>query len=173
MWSSDQLARRRAALATALAFGLPLVLYALTATRTVQGGDTAEFVMVAATGGVPHPPGYPLHGMLARLFAAVPSGSAPFRVALLSAVCAAAAVALLQRALWRLTGSLGASLGAALAFAVAPIQWQLAGVPEVFSLAALCAALTLLCASRLADAGPERAGREGMLLGLSAGLGLA
>lgn len=171
--AGDEIAGRRAALATAVAFGLPLVLYALTATRTVQGGDTAELVTVAAAGGVAHPPGYPLHGMLARLFAALPFGAAPLRVALLSAVCAAAAVAVLQRALRRLTGSLGASLGAALAFAVAPIQWQLAGVPEVFALAALCAALTVLAAARLADAPAARASREGALLGLAAGLGLA
>jgi hypothetical protein len=164
---------RREVLATALAFGLPLALYVLTAARSVQGGDTAEFVMVAAAGGVPHPPGYPLHTMLARLAAAVPLGPVALRVALLSAVCAAGAVAVLQRALRRLTGSLGASLGAALAFAVAPIQWQLAGVPEVFSLAALLAAATVLAAARLADTAPGRAGRAGLLLGLVAGLGLA
>ena len=34
-----------------------LALYLVTATRTVQGGDTAEFVTVAAQGGVAHPPG--------------------------------------------------------------------------------------------------------------------
>jgi hypothetical protein len=165
-------ARRRDRLATGLAFALPLGLYVLTATRTVQGGDAGEFILVAVRGGVPHPPGYPLYTLLARLAAALPLGPPALRVALLSAVCGAATVALLQRLLTRLTGSLLAGLAAALAFAVAPIQWQLAGLPEVFSLGALLAVAALFAAWQLGTA-TGRARAPAVALGLAFGLGLA
>ena len=44
-------------LASALAFVAPLVLYSVTAARTVQGGDAAEFGLLGIQGGVAHPPG--------------------------------------------------------------------------------------------------------------------
>jgi len=40
---------------------------------TVVGGDSGELTAAAVTGGVPHPPGYPVFALLARLFAALPS----------------------------------------------------------------------------------------------------
>jgi hypothetical protein len=169
--SPERRAGRIAALATWLCFLAPCALYAITATRTVQGGDTGEFLVVALRGGVPHPPGYPLYTLLARLFGALPLADPALRVACLSIVCGATAVAVLERALFRLTGSRLASLGAALAFAVTPIQWQLAGVPEVFALNALCTALTLLFAVRLAA--PTGRRRDALALGLAFGLGLA
>jgi hypothetical protein len=158
---------------SAVLFALPLALYVLTATRTVQGGDTGELAVVGAAGGVPHPPGYPLYTLLARVCGALPWGPPAWRVALLSALCAAAAVAVLERALYRVSGSRLASAGAALAFAVAPIQWRLAGVPEVFALHALCAALVLLAAIRLADAPTEEGRLAALALGGALGLGLA
>src|SRR5258706_3147159 len=70
-----------------VAFALPFLLYTLTATRTVQGGDTGEFSLVAARVGVPHPPGYPLYALLSRVFSLlIPVGSPAFRAAFLSAL---------------------------------------------------------------------------------------
>src|SRR5690606_32542089 len=57
--------------------------------------DSAEFVTASAVLGIAHPSGYPLPVLLGRLFAALPFGTLPWRVALLSAVCAAAAIAVL------------------------------------------------------------------------------
>jgi hypothetical protein len=163
---------RRAALVTALCFGVPCCLYAWTAARTVQGGDTGEFGVLGFLGGVAHPPGYPLYSLLVRLAARLPFGAPFFRVSLVSVVCGAAAVAVLQRALYRLTGSLVASAFAALAFAFSREQWLLAGVPEVFSLNALAAAALLWRAHRLATAPAEKIGREAWVLGLVGGLGM-
>src|SRR5262245_4403106 len=71
------------------------VLYATTACRTVYVGDAPEFALAAAVFGVPPPPGYPLHTMLAGLFVHVlPFGGMALRANLFSAVCAAAAVGL-------------------------------------------------------------------------------
>lgn len=156
-----------------LAFLGPLGLYAFTAARTVQGGDSAEFGLLGMQGGVAHPPGYPLYTIIVRLFGLLPIDPPFLRVSLSSAVCGAAAVFVLYRVGWRLTRNAWASLGAALAFALTPIQWRLAGVPEVFALHALLVALAMLCTIRLSQATPERRGREAALLGLVAGLGLA
>ncbi len=158
---------------TAIAFLLPLALYLSTATRTLQGGDTAEFALVGAVGGVPHPPGYPLYAVLARLAVATLPGPPAGSVAVVSAVCAAAAVAVLFAALLRLTGNRIAAFASALLFTVSPVQWKMAGVPEVFALASLGAAATLLAAARLAasDSASERA--RALAAGVTFGLSLA
>src|SRR4051812_32104974 len=88
---------RDRAFATALAFALPLAAYLTTAARTVQGGDAGEFALLGNLGGVAHPPGYPLYSLLARLGAALPTGGAFFRVAVVSALCGATATAVLFR----------------------------------------------------------------------------
>jgi hypothetical protein len=41
-----------------------LALYIRTAYPTVAGGDNGELLSIACTGGVAHPPGYPLWVML-------------------------------------------------------------------------------------------------------------
>src|SRR5205085_5054411 len=115
-------------------------------------------ITVAATGGVAHPPGYPLYTMLAgawlRLF---PLGNVAWRVDLFSAVCAAAAAAVLALAVVRASGSRSAALFAAWTFALATPMWRNAVVAEVFALHALLAAcmlLALVCALvRPPDAG--------------------
>jgi hypothetical protein len=159
--------------ATALCFFLPLFLYALTAARTVQGGDAGEFGVVAALGGVAHPPGYPIYVWLGRLATHLPFGPLYWRIALASAACGAAASAVLFRVCLRLTGALAPSILSSLAFALGPIAWRLAGVPEVFSLHALACATTLLCSLRLAEAAPGKLARESAVLGLTLGLGMA
>jgi hypothetical protein len=165
---------------TAAAVLLPLVLYLITATRTVQGGDTGEFAVVGARGGVAHPPGYPLYTALARLLCLLPlpalssSLSLPaFRVAALSALLGALCAGVLERALRRATGSRLAALAAALSLALSPLMWRLSGVPEVFSGNALAAAATLLFCLRLQQAAPARAARAAAALGVVLGLGAA
>jgi len=79
-----------------VAFLALLVLHVATLAPSVMGGDGGELVSAALTGGVPHPPGYPLLALLARAFAALPLGPSPaWRVNLLSAVSTAAAAGLL------------------------------------------------------------------------------
>jgi hypothetical protein len=51
------------------AFVTLLALYLVTLAPTVVGGDSGELTAAAVTGGVPHPPGYPVFALLARLFA--------------------------------------------------------------------------------------------------------
>jgi hypothetical protein len=43
-----------------------------------SGSDGGDLIAAAATGGVPHPTGYPLYLLLARLFQILPVGSLAF-----------------------------------------------------------------------------------------------
>lgn len=164
---------RRELAGTAVAFGAPLILYLCFATRTLQGGDVAEFALLAVSGGVAHPPGYPLWTLLARMAGALPFGTPAWRAAIPSAIAGAAAVGVVYGIGLRLTQKVAPSLAAALAFAVAPLAWKMAGVPEVFSLLAVFAAGAVLAAMRAHDAIQKDAVRWAHVLGWVAGLGMA
>ena len=56
-----------------------------------SGADGGDLITAAATGGVPHPTGYPVYLLLARAFQFLPIGSLAFRTNLLSALAAATA----------------------------------------------------------------------------------
>lgn len=159
--------------ATLLSFFLPLALYALTAARSVQGGDTGEFGTIGMLGGVAHPPGYPLYTLLARGASHIPFGPAFWRIAMASALCGAAACAVLLHLLLRVTGKLEASLVAALAFGLSPLAWRLAGVPEVFSMHALFCCVAMLLSLSLSEATTTNLGRRSGFLGLTLGLSMA
>lgn len=71
-------------------FILPLLVYSLTAARTITSyGDNAELTTAAFNLDAAHPPGYPLYIMLGKLFTSIPIGSIAFRVNLLSCTLAA------------------------------------------------------------------------------------
>jgi hypothetical protein len=156
-----------------LCFLVALTLDVLTAARTVQGGDAGEFGVLGMTGGVAHPPGYPLYTLLARGFGHLPINPPFLRIALTSAFCGATAVAVIAAIGLRLTRNVVAAAGAALCFAVSPTFWQQSGVPEVFSLHALMTALVVLCSLRVSEATGTALTREATLLGIVCGLGSA
>jgi len=145
----------RAWVAPVVAFVCLLVLYVATLAPSVMGGDSGELTAAALTGGVPHPPGYPLFAMLARVFAALPLGHSPaWRVNLLSATSTAAAAALVCAtvALW--TRETAAGLVAAALFGTNSLVWLHATSAEVFGLNAMFAGLAFLlwlCVERTAD----------------------
>jgi hypothetical protein len=124
---------------------LPCVAYVVTLHPGLPAGDSGELIAVAATGGVAHPPGYPLYTLLAGAFGRlVPLGSFAWRLNLLSAVCAAAAAGVLAAAAFRATRSVPGALVAAWAFAFAGPVVSMALVAEVFALNALLAACVML-----------------------------
>ena len=160
----------------ALRFGVPLaggILYTLTASRFVLGGDNGELVAIGTAGGVPHPSGYPLYVLLLRAFSWLPATSPAHRTALVTAVIAAASVAALAWAAraWG-AGVVSAAIAAAL-YAVSPLAWSLGTHAEVFALNVLLAMILVGVSSPAL--GPPR-GSETLragLLGLVAGLGLS
>lgn len=111
-----------------------LVLYAVTAPRTVGLEDDGLFILSSYFLGVEHPPGYPLHTLLGKLFTYLPFGSVAYRVHLLSAVLGAlscGAVFLCARRL--MSGRLPAYV-AALGLGFSQVFWSQAIIAEVYTL---------------------------------------
>jgi hypothetical protein len=159
-----------ARLAPYLAFVGLAVLYIATLMPSVAGGDSGELTAAALTGGVPHPSGYPLFAILARLFAALPLGHAPiWRVNLLSAVSMAAAGGLVCAVVRMWTRNAAAGLLAAALFGTSPVVWANATVAEVFGLNAMLVALAVYLWSRIEQA-PSR--RDVFALLLASGLAM-
>jgi len=159
-----------AAIAVAIAAGV-LTVYSLTLWPDVAGGDSGELVGAVASGGVIHPPGYPLYALLGRLFVHLPvGGSLAWRVNLLSAVCDASAAALLYLAVALWTASRGAAATTAALFAFSPSVWRYATCAEVFALNNLANA-SLFALAVLYDRKSER--RYLLLAAFVAGLGLS
>ena len=78
-----------------LAFTVFLIselVYVLTMAPTFSFWDCGEFVAVAYTLGVPHPPGTPIFTVLGRLFTMIPIGDIGARVNLISTLCSALTV---------------------------------------------------------------------------------
>src|ERR1051326_2473444 len=73
-----------------------LLLYLRTLCPTVYLGDSGEIATAIVTGGVIHPPGYPLFTLLGRVaLALIPYGEPAFRIGCLVAAAGAGAVATL------------------------------------------------------------------------------
>jgi hypothetical protein len=123
-----------------------LALYIRTAAPSVLSGDSAEFQLAAPLLGVPHPTTYPLYVLLGKLATlAIPFGDLAWRVTIVSAVCAALAVALCFLLGREVVGSAPAALVAALALGLAPGLWNAATLAEVYALLmALLATLAYL-----------------------------
>jgi Protein of unknown function (DUF2723) len=139
-----------ARLAPYLAFLLLAVLYIATLHPSVAGGDSGELTAAALTGGVPHPPGYPLFALLARFFAALPLGHSPaWRVNLVSALSMAAAGGLACAVVQSWTRNAAAGLLAAALFGTNPMVWSHATGAEVFGLNAMFVALAFYLWSRI------------------------
>jgi len=158
-------------LAPLCAFVALLALYVATLAPTIVGGDSGELTASAVTGGVPHPPGYPVFALLARLFAALPFGPCvAWRVNLLSAVSTAAAAGLLCATVQRWTAMAAAGLLAAALFGTNPLVWHHATTAEVFGLNALFGALALFLWLNVERA-PTR--RRVFALAFACGLGMS
>ena len=143
---------RFSVLVSAVMFLFFLAIYIRTTAPSVLSGDSAEFQLAAPLLGIPHPTTYPLYILLGKLATLLlPFGDLAWRVTLVSALCAALAVALFALMARRLVGLTGAIVGA-LALGVAPGLWNAATLAEVYALlAALLAALAWLLAT--ADTG--------------------
>ncbi len=147
-----------------------LVLYTLTLHPDLAGGDSGELTTAVATGGVIHPPGYPLYALLGKLFVHLPHGSVAWRMNFMSAACDAAAAGLLCAAVSTMAASRIAGLVAGALFASAPGVWRYAICAEVFALNNLLVAGMLLLAVVYARTRDRRAVLAGAL---AAGLGMS
>src|SRR5690606_24333826 len=159
-----------------------LLIYARTTAPSIVElfDDTLEFQVVLPTFGIAHPTGYPLFtlagGAWSRL---LPVGNWAWRTNLFSAVCAAAAVAILFVLTRRLVGrdaggrANWSGLAAALIFGLGPVRWMQATVAEGYALHNLLAVSTLLVAVGLPELSGRTFDRRMALLWLLVGLGMA
>jgi len=73
----------------ALAFGVPLWIFAMTVTPTVPFWDSGEFIATSKILGLPHPPGNPVYTMLGRAMTLLPFKTVAWRVNIMSSLCSA------------------------------------------------------------------------------------
>ena len=150
--------------------------------------DSGELALAAATLGNGHPPGQPLYALLGRLAMFVPLGSLAWRLGVLSALGAAAAVALIPGIFVRLCrlgglpeGSpflrwvLAPSAGLSLAIRLQAVRVELYSVQLFLSLLAIRLALDVCEASRADPRTPVSRGariKAMMIGGMVIGLGM-
>ena len=146
-----------------------LIVYIRTLCPTIYTDDCGEITTAVTTGGVVHPPGYPLYCLIGLLFTKlIETGEPAWRLGLFSSVCAAGAVAAVFLLCRRLgAGGVWAAIGA-LAFAFSYTLWQQATKVETYALNALFVALLLNLAVAYAQTG-----RRALFLSLAAAGGLA
>ncbi len=153
------------------AFGLPLLLYVLTAAPTVFNLDSAEFTTAVASGGIVRATGYPLYLLLGKLWLWLPlAGDVGHRMNLFSAFWGAATLFLGDRILRRLTVGPWSRLGALGLLAISPYFWGLSLIAEVYTLhTGLMAGILLLLLRWAQHPSPSRLAWPVLLMALSAG----
>lgn len=140
------------------------------------GADGGDLIAATATGGVPHPTGYPLYLLLAGFFQRLPVGPLAFRTNLLSALAMTGAALLVYFLVERYFSSAArvtaacAGLAAAFSFALAPLVWSQAVITEVYALHLLLVAAILFLCSRQVDGESET--KLNGLTGLACGLAI-
>lgn len=123
-----------------------LILYVVTLAPSVLWGDSGEFQVISAAGGLAHASGYPIYLIIGKLFTFLPFGSIAYRVNLLSAVSGASAGA----GIYFLSKALGSrrvfAAIAAVAFLINPLIWWQSVIAEVYMTTAAFFVGFLLCA---------------------------
>src|SRR5689334_13669655 len=141
-----------------------------------DGADGGDLITAAATGGVPHPSGYPTFILLARLFQFLPVGSMAYRTNLMSAVLTAlTALLVYDIVVWSpnspAIGNRLAGLIAGYAYGLSPLAWSQAVITEVYGLHLFFVALIIwLLVGRFAYS-PNKSWLD-IVIGLSVGLGM-
>lgn len=147
-----------------------LAIYVWLAPGSIADGDNGEFSTLSVTGGVAHPPGYPLYVLYLRVMSWLPGSSAAHTAAIATALLGAGAALTLHAACRAWGARPGATSIAVAIFAGGPVVLRLHTAAEVFALNNLIIALVVWVA---AANGPLRGARRTVLLAVIAGLGLS
>jgi hypothetical protein len=171
-----QISKRRDLGICSLIFVIFLTLYTATLMPDVLPADSGEFQQVAATAGLAHPPGYPLHTMLGWLFVQLPLGPSPaWRVNFFSAATAAATVALVFQTGRRMAKTAWGGLAAALMLGSATTFWATGTKASIRPLTAFFTALCVYALveykSQITNSKPQIAHRYLILFALALSLG--
>ena len=153
---------------SALVFLAAFAFYLAGASPGVAARDAADMSLAAWSLGVAHPPGYPLYSILGHSWLTVfPWGNPGYRLAVLSCLAAAGAVAFLFLSVRRRYGS-WAALTASCLFAVSAPLWKFALIQEKYALHACIVAVLIY----LSEGEQGSFWRRARLSGFVAGLGL-
>ncbi|MFC1586932.1 DUF2723 domain-containing protein [Planctomycetota bacterium] len=144
------------------------LIYLATASRTVTLADSGMFISSCYYWGVSHPPGYPLHSMLGKLFTMLPIGSIAFRVVLLSIVFGTATCVCLFAIARSIRLSIAAAVATAIVYSLSKTFWSQAIIAEVYTLHTFFIFLLLWGSLHFRATGSRR-----VLYWLAAGLGLS
>ena len=140
-------------------------IYLLTLGRTVGKADSFEFQVVIPQLEIAHPTGYPLYILLTKLFTLIPIGGMAWRVNLITAVYALAAILLLYEFVSRLTGRRIVGVLTAVLFALTPTFWSQAVAAEVYSLNSLIVITALVLMQQIGKQGIQATRENGQLSG--------
>jgi hypothetical protein len=136
------------------------------------GADGGDLITAAFVNGVPHPTGYPLYMLIAKIFQMLPVSNLAFRTNLLSAFCTIMAAVLVFLTLSEVLeenrfGNFAAAL-AALLFGLSPLVWSQAVITEVYGLQSLLT-IGILYQTVHKGISPYRDLLRGFLFGLALG----
>ncbi|MEA2554448.1 MAG: hypothetical protein QOJ65_2624 [Fimbriimonadaceae bacterium] len=133
-------------LIAACLFILGLVTYIRTLAPDVLYGDSGEFQVLAATGGLAHATGYPIYLLMARVFTWLPFGTLAWKVNLLSAILACSAIG----KVFLIARSLGVrrvfAIVGAVVLLINPLFWWQSIIAEVYTASADFFIGAVLCA---------------------------
>jgi hypothetical protein len=124
-------------------FGTSLLVYLMTTSPSVYLGDSGEFIAAAFCLGNPHNSGYPLYGLIGKVFSMIPIGNIAFRLNLMSAFFGALTAWLTYRCIIRITCSYVPAITASLLLAFSATFWSQTTCAEVYTLHAFFVALIL------------------------------
>lgn len=132
-----------------LLIAIPIwIVYLVFQSTSIYGGDSGELVAASFTGGIAHPPGYPLYMLLGNLIGRIPWGNVAWRFGLLSSLPTALSLIFLGKTATLLTKrTVIGSLAIVTAAFLYP-NWLYAIVPEVFGLYALFSSVLVYLAVR-------------------------
>ena len=167
----DQVVARRAPLTAVIVFLVAMIIYLQTLLAGPEFFDTGEYQVAPYVLGNMHQTGYPLHGVVGKIFGTlIPIGSFAYRMNLMSATFLSITASMLiflalRYRVWPLV-----ALAAALSFAFAQNVWGTAIHADPHPLTALIAASLWLMALRWRDSGERRwLWRMALLSGLGLG----
>lgn len=128
-----------------LIFLILTFIYLTGVSPAVFGGDAGDIILSYSSGGVAHPPGYPLNTLLGFILTKVlPGPTFAFKADLVAAIYQAAVVSLVYLIIKNLTKNGWVAVAGALTLGFTPLFWLYAHVAEVFQLTLLLIAASVL-----------------------------
>lgn len=139
-----------------LAFLIPAILYAASASSEPASWDTAELQGVPYLLGISHPTGFPLYTLIGYAWShAFAFGSIAWRLNVMSGIAIAVSCAAAYGVAFEFGADLPIALFATLWFAVTPNIWQHASRAEAQDLAVMCSALAIYAFVRWMKGAPD------------------